>query len=35
MAEQVLGTKTKSDTVNAGLREVGQRLARKPHDDDD
>jgi Arc/MetJ family transcription regulator len=27
-AAQVLGTKTKKDTVNAALREVGQRLAR-------
>jgi Arc/MetJ family transcription regulator len=27
-AAQVLGTKTKKDTVNAALHEVGQRLAR-------
>jgi Arc/MetJ family transcription regulator len=27
-AAQVLGTKTKKDTVNAALREVGQRLER-------
>jgi Arc/MetJ family transcription regulator len=27
-AAEVLGTKTKKDTVNAALREVGQRLAR-------
>jgi Arc/MetJ family transcription regulator len=27
-AAQVLGTKTMNDTVNAALREVGQRLAR-------
>ena len=27
-AAQVLGTKTKKDTVNAALREVGQRLTR-------
>lgn len=28
MAAEVLGTKTRKDTVNAALREVGQRLAR-------
>jgi Arc/MetJ family transcription regulator len=28
MAALVLGTKTKDDTVNAALREVGQRLTR-------
>ena len=28
MAAEVLGTKTKKDTVNAALREVGQRLVR-------
>jgi Arc/MetJ family transcription regulator len=28
MAALVLGTKTKSDTVNAALREVGLRLTR-------
>lgn len=28
LAAEVLGTKTKKDTVNAALREVGQRLAR-------
>jgi Arc/MetJ family transcription regulator len=27
-AAAVLGTKTKKDTVNAALREVGQRLTR-------
>jgi Arc/MetJ family transcription regulator len=27
-AAEVLGTKTKKDTVNAALREVGQRLQR-------
>jgi Arc/MetJ family transcription regulator len=27
-AAEVLGTKTKKDTVNAALREVGQRLDR-------
>ena len=27
-AAQVLGTKTKKDTVNAALREVGKRLER-------
>jgi Arc/MetJ family transcription regulator len=27
-AAQVLGTKTKKDTVNAALKEVGQRLTR-------
>lgn len=27
-AAEVLGTKTKKDTVNAALREVGQRLER-------
>lgn len=27
-AADVLGTKTKRDTVNAALREVGQRLVR-------
>jgi Arc/MetJ family transcription regulator len=27
-AAEVLGTTTKKDTVNAALREVGQRLAR-------
>jgi Arc/MetJ family transcription regulator len=27
-AAEVLGTKTKKDTVNAALREVGQRLNR-------
>lgn len=27
-AAEALGTKTKKDTVNAALREVGQRLAR-------
>lgn len=27
-AAEVLGTRTKKDTVNAALREVGQRLAR-------
>jgi len=27
-AAEVLGTKTKKDTVNAALREVGQRLIR-------
>lgn len=27
-AAEVLGTKTKKDTVNAALREVGQRLKR-------
>ena len=27
-AAEVLGTKTKKDTVNAALREVGQRLLR-------
>ena len=28
IAAGVLGTKTKQDTVNAALREVGQRLVR-------
>jgi len=28
LAAEVLGTKTKKDTVNAALREVGQRLDR-------
>jgi len=28
LAIEVLGTKTKKDTVNAALREVGQRLDR-------
>lgn len=28
IAAEVLGTKTKKDTVNAALREVGQRLTR-------
>jgi len=28
LAAEVLGTKTKKDTVNAALREVGQRLLR-------
>jgi Arc/MetJ family transcription regulator len=28
IAAEVLGTKTKQDTVNAALREVGQRLVR-------
>lgn len=28
LAAEALGTKTKKDTVNAALREVGQRLAR-------
>jgi Arc/MetJ family transcription regulator len=28
VAAEVLGTKTKKDTVNAALREVGQRLLR-------
>jgi Arc/MetJ family transcription regulator len=28
IAAEVLGTKTKKDTVNAALREVGQRLVR-------
>jgi Arc/MetJ family transcription regulator len=28
VAAEVLGTKTKRDTVNAALREVGQRHAR-------
>jgi Arc/MetJ family transcription regulator len=28
VAAEVLGTKTKKDTVNAALREVGQRLER-------
>lgn len=28
LAAEVLGTKTKKDTVNAALREVGERLAR-------
>lgn len=28
VAAEVLGTKTKKDTVNAALREVGQRLVR-------
>ncbi|HEV2780228.1 MAG TPA: type II toxin-antitoxin system VapB family antitoxin [Actinophytocola sp.] len=28
-ASEVLGTKTKKDTVNAALREVGQRLVRQ------
>jgi Arc/MetJ family transcription regulator len=28
IAAEVLGTKTKKDTVNAALRDVGQRLAR-------
>ncbi len=28
LAAEVLGTKTKKDTVNAALREVGQRLER-------
>jgi Arc/MetJ family transcription regulator len=27
-AAEVLGTKTKKDTINAALREVGQRLQR-------
>jgi Arc/MetJ family transcription regulator len=27
-AAQVLGTKTKTETVNAALRQVGQRLTR-------
>jgi Arc/MetJ family transcription regulator len=27
-AAEVLGTRTKKDTVNAALREVGQRLVR-------
>jgi Arc/MetJ family transcription regulator len=28
VAAEVLGTRTKKDTVNAALREVGQRLVR-------
>ena len=28
IAAEVLGTRTKKDTVNAALREVGQRLER-------
>lgn len=28
VAAEVLGTKTKKDTVNAALREVGQRFVR-------
>jgi Arc/MetJ family transcription regulator len=28
LAAEVLGTRTKKDTVNAALREVGQRLIR-------
>lgn len=28
IAAEVLGTKTKQETVNAALREVGQRLVR-------
>lgn len=28
VAAEVLGTKTKKDTVNTALREVGQRLTR-------
>lgn len=28
IAAEVLGTKTKKDTVNVALREVGQRLVR-------
>ncbi len=28
IAAEVLGTKSKKDTVNAALREVGQRLVR-------
>ena len=28
IAAEVLGTKTKKDTVNTALREVGQRLVR-------
>ncbi len=28
IAAEVLGTKTKKDTVNAALREVGERLVR-------
>jgi Arc/MetJ family transcription regulator len=28
IAAEVLGTRTKKDTVNAALREVGQRLTR-------
>lgn len=28
IAAEVLGTRTKKDTVNAALREVGQRLVR-------
>ncbi|TNC23378.1 type II toxin-antitoxin system VapB family antitoxin [Amycolatopsis alkalitolerans] len=28
LAAEVLGTKTKKETVNAALREVGQRLVR-------
>ena len=28
LAAEVLGTKTKKDTVNAALREVGERLVR-------
>lgn len=28
IAAEVLGTKTKKETVNAALREVGQRLVR-------
>jgi Arc/MetJ family transcription regulator len=28
VAAEVLGTKTKKDTVNTALREVGQRLVR-------
>jgi Arc/MetJ family transcription regulator len=28
VAAEVLGTKTKKDTVNAALREVGERLVR-------
>jgi Arc/MetJ family transcription regulator len=28
LAGEVLGTKSKKDTVNAALREVGQRLVR-------
>ena len=28
LAAEVLGTRTKKDTVNAALREVGQRLVR-------
>lgn len=29
VAAEVLGTKTKKDTVNAALRDVGQRLVRQ------